>query len=499
MPDLNDPRLVVGVVGAGAMGAGIAQVTAAAGLTVLLYDQREGAARDAQASILARLDKRVAAGKMDAGARDAVAARLKPLAALDDLAPCGLVVEAIIEDLEIKRGLFRALCEIVANEAVLCSNTSSLPIGAICAGMPGADRIAGLHFFNPVPVMKLVEVIPGPDTRPDVVLALRGFAALVGRQPVEARDTPGFLVNYGGRAFTTEALAILQENVASVAQIDAVMRDCWGFRMGPFELMDLTGMDVNFPVTEFIHGASFSDPRLRTTFLHRYMLLTGQLGRKSGRGFYDYREGGGRASPDAPPDAAPARALVLPEGGAALRDLIAAQPVEVLERDDGRAPILAALWGEDCAAYCARTGTDHRRFVGLDLAGDVSRRVTLMTAPGAEQTVLDSVAALLAQSRAVTTIKDSPGFIGQRIAAMVGNLGCEMAQIGLAVPQDIDVAMRLGLNYPKGPLELVDSIGPEVVLRILTTIQGLTGDDRYRPSQWLRRRAALGLSALQPA
>lgn len=499
MPDLNDPLLVVGIIGAGAMGSGIAQVTAAAGRKVLLHDQRDGAAEEARNSILERLDKRVAEGKMPAAERDAVAERLCPAGSLDELAPCGLVIEAIVEDLEVKRRLFAALAGIVDGDAVLASNTSSLPIGAIAAGMPGPDRIAGLHFFNPVPVMKLVEVIPGPDTRRDIVEALQDFARLVGRQPVEARDTPGFLANYGGRAYTTEGLAILHENVATVAQIDAVMRDCWGFRMGPFELMDLTGMDVNFPVTEFVHASSFSDPRLRTTFLHRYMVETGQLGRKTGRGFYDYREGAERASPDAAPEVAPATAVVVLDRDAALTDLLSAHAVEVLGKDDGSAPLLTALWGEDCAAYCARTGGDHRRLVALDLAGDISRRITLMTAPGADPAIRDGVVALLAQGRAVTAIKDSPGFIGQRICAMVANLGCEMAQIGLAAPTDIDLAMRLGLNYPLGPLELADSIGTERVFHILGSLQSLTGDDRYRPSQWLRRRATLGLSVHQDA
>lgn len=497
MTELTNPELVVGIVGAGAMGSGIAQVTAASGRMVLIHDQREGAARTACDTILARLDARVAAGKMDAGARDAIARRLRPVAGIEDFADCGLVIEAIVEDLSAKRDLFRRLADIVRPDAVLASNTSSLPIGAIAAGLAGSERVAGLHFFNPVPVMKLVEVIAGPDTRPDIADGLIAFARALGREPVLARDTPGFLVNYGGRAYPTEALAILQENVADPVQIDAVMRDCWGFRMGPFELMDLTGLDVNFPVSEFVHRASFFDPRLRTTFLHRYMVETGQLGRKSGRGFHDYRKGAQPRSPDFVAQSAPAGSIVALGADAALDHLLKSLDVTVLAHDDGKSPLIAALWGEDCAEFCARTGTDHRRLVAFDPAGDTSGRVTLMTAPGADPAIRDAVAALFATARAVTVIGDSPGFIGQRIAAMVANLGCDMAQTGLAAPDDIDLAMRLGLNYPKGPLELTDAIGPARVHQILVQLQALTGDDRYRPSPWLRRRSRLGLSARQ--
>ncbi|WP_209427680.1 3-hydroxyacyl-CoA dehydrogenase [Pararhodobacter sp. SW119] len=500
MTNLTDPELLVGVVGAGAMGAGIAQVTAVAGRKVFIYDQRDGAAEAARKAVLARLDKRVVAGKMSGADREACARRLQPIERLEDFGSCGLVIEAIVEDLEAKRGLFRALADIVRPEAVLASNTSSLPIGAIAVGLAQPDRFAGLHFFNPVPVMKLVEVIAGPDTRRDVVDGLIAFGRLLGRNPVEARDTPGFLVNYGGRAYATEALAILNENVASPSQVDAVMRDCWGFRMGPFELMDFTGIDVNYPVTEFVHRANYGDPRLRTTFQHRYMTETGQLGRKTGRGFYSYPESAVHPTPDATLVDAPTGRVAVVDPDGALTDLLTATGAQVISAENEEAvPLLVALWGEDCAAFCARTGTDHRRLVAVDLSGDISQRVTLMTAPGGDPVMRDSVAALLGQARAVTVIQDSPGFIGQRIATMIANLGCEMAQLGLAAPADIDLAMRLGLNYPKGPLELADSLGPDRVYAILSEMQRLTGDDRYRPSAWLRRRASLGLSALQIA
>lgn len=495
MTNLTRDDIIIGVVGAGAMGSGIAQIAAASGRTVLVFDQREGAAENARDKILQRLEERVAAGKASREDVETVARNFQPAAEFSALSGCGLVVEAIVEDLGAKRSLFEQLTGIVAADCVLASNTSSLPIGAIAAGLKQPERFAGLHFFNPVPVMKLVEVIRTPDTDDAVVAGLMHLARAMGRTPVEVRDTPGFLVNFGGRAYTTEGLALVHENVATPAQIDAVMRDCCGFRMGPFELMDLTGMDVNYPVTAFVHQSHFSDPRLRSTPLHRYLLDVGQLGRKSGRGFFDYRAGASMPSADAKGAGRAPEAVWLVEPDAALAALLGEVGVAVLEADDGRSPILAAPLGEDCSALAARTGADYRRLVALDLSVDVSKRITLMRAPGADAEMFESVIALFAASRAVTAIADSPGFIAQRICAMVANLGCEMAQIGLASPDDIDTAMRLGLNYPKGPLELADAMGPDRLYAVMSQIQRLSGDDRYRPSQWLRRRAQLGLSA----
>ncbi|MFN0263196.1 3-hydroxyacyl-CoA dehydrogenase [Tepidamorphus sp. 3E244] len=497
MRDMNAPDLTIGVIGAGAMGTGIAQVAATGGITVRMFDTRDGAAAASCESIAKRLAKRAGEGKMPQEEADAASARLQPAATLQDMADCAVVVEAIVEDLDIKQALFADLESIVAEDAILASNTSSLPIGAIAATLDKQDRIAGLHFFNPVPVMKLVEVIRGPQTTDAVMDALVALGKRLGRTPVVVKDAPGFLVNFGGRAYTTEALAILHENVATPAQIDAVMRDGFGFRMGPFELMDLTGMDVNFPVTRFVHESSFGDPRLRSTPLHRYMVETGQLGRKSGQGFFAYGEGAQVPSADTTSDAAPAAAVFVHGDAPELGALATECGANLLDADDGKAPILAAPVGEDSTAYAARNGIDHRRLVCIDMVPDTSRRVTLMTAPGADEGVRASVVSLLATQRAVTAIADSPGFIGQRISAMVANLGCEMAQIGLASPSDIDLAMRLGLNYPKGPLELADALGADVVHTILTQAQALSGDDRYRPSQWLRRRATLGLPAQQ--
>ncbi len=495
MNNMTDENFSIGVVGAGAMGAGIAQVAVQNGISTIIYDAGDGAAVAAKAAIAKRLSRLVEKGKLSDSDRQAADSRLCVASNLEELQPCAIVVEAIIEDLEAKVSVFRALEDIVASDTILATNTSSLPIGAIAARLEHKSRVAGMHFFNPVPLMRLVEVIPGPDTTSTVTSQLVALAEKMGRTPVKVTDTPGFLVNFGGRAYPTEALAILEEQVALPEEIDAVMRDCFGFRMGPFELMDLTGIDVNYPVSEFVHRAMFADPRLRSTARHKYMLDTGQLGRKTGRGFFDHGEGAQAPSPDTVSDAVPVDAVFIPEGHTAARELMQECGATILDVDEGSAPILVTLIGEDCSAFAARTGADATRLVALDPLGDISTRVTLMTAPGADTEVLERLIARIAPRRVVTAIDDSPGFVGQRIAAMVCNLGCEMAQMGLASPEGIDTAMRLGLNYPLGPLEMTDRFGARTVHDVLTGLQFLTGDDRYRPSQWLRRRAQLGLSA----
>lgn len=491
----KEPSISLGVVGAGAMGAGIAQAAAASGIEVHLFDAREQAAKQACDAIGARLDKRVEQGKLAADEAGLTKQRVHPEGDLAGLKDCDVVIEAIVEDLGAKTSLFEQLEDLLRPEAILASNTSSIPIGALAAGRRHRGRFAGMHFFNPVPVMKLVEVIAGPDTGAAVLDQLAGLARRMGKTPVHVRDTPGFLVNFGGRAYPTEALAIVQENVATPAQVDAVMRDCHGFRMGPFELMDLTGMDVNFPVTRFVHECYFYDPRLRSTPLHRYMVETGRLGRKTGRGFFQHGEGAPDTVDEPGFDATAAAAVFVHGESSLLRELASECGAQLLDSDDGRSPILVAPLGEDCTAYVCREGLDHRRAVAVDTLGDTRGRVTIMAAPGADGQLVRSVGALFSGRRNVTLIGDSPGFIGQRMAAMVANLGCEMAQGGVASVEDIDCAMRLGLNYPLGPLEMADALGVKTIYLVLQQLQALTGDDRYRPSQWLRRRAQLGLSA----
>ena len=492
---------IIGMVGAGAMGRGIAQVTAQGGMAVRLYDAAPGFATKARAMIGSQLDGLVAKGRLAAEAVAETMARISVAETLADMAGCTLVVEAVVEDLAVKRQVFQELEKAVGDDCILASNTSSLRIASIATACAKPGRVAGLHFFNPVPLMKLVEVIRAPHTEQWVVDRLVAAGKAMTRVPVVCGDNPGFIVNLGGRAYTAEALRIVTEGVATYAQVDAIMRDQCGFRMGPFELMDLTGVDVNFPATMVIYEGFFHDRRLATQPLHQALREAGRLGRKTRQGFYAYDEAGKQAGRDDGVDlvtAVPAAArVILPAADEKLAQLLVAAGAEVHAADDGSSPIAVTLSGEDCTGFAARTGVDAKRLVAIDLSGDTARRLTVMTAPGADLAVRDALAARLALAGAkITAVKDSPGFVAQRIRAMVANLGCEMAQIGIAAPADIDLAMTLGLNYPQGPLAMADMIGPRILFDTLAAIQAITGDDRYRPSLWLRRRALLGLSAL---
>ena len=488
----------IGVVGAGAMGQGIAQVAATGGMTTLIVDAKPGAAASATETILGRIDRMKEKGRLDDAAAEAAKGRLRAVDAIAELADCDLVVEAVIEDLGVKRDVFAAIEAVVGPDCLIASNTSSLSIASLARACHKPERVAGLHFFNPVPLMKLVEVVRGPETSAATIEALRGLGEGMGRVPVVVRDAPGFLVNMGGRAFSTEGARLAHEGVATPAQIDAVMRDCCGYRMGPFELMDLTGMDVNVPVSRIVYEGYLHDPRLKTSPNHVGLLDAGRLGRKSGAGWFDHGDNAAAPDADHAGGARPANRVRLAEPDPRLESFCREIGVSI-DDDDGAAPILGAPVGEDATAFALRTGADFRRLVALDLLCDTRGRVTLMTAPGADPAILDAVAAtLIAAGRKVTAIKDSPGFVAQRMQAMIANLGCYMAEIGLASPEDIDTAMKLGLNYPRGPLELAENMGAETLLTIMRRLQALTGEDRYRPTGWLRRRAGLGLPIHTP-
>jgi 3-hydroxybutyryl-CoA dehydrogenase len=498
-------EVVVGVLGAGVMGRGIAQVAMQGGMRTLLHDSAPGAAEKAREFIAAMLARAAERGRMPAEEAEAATARLEIVPELAGFAAADVVIEAIVENLEAKQKLFEALEAAVGEEVLLASNTSSFRIASIAARCRLKARIGGMHFFNPVPLMKLVEVVRAPDTAEATVAALTHLGRHMTRIPVVVRDGPGFLVNLGGRAYTTEGLRLAHEGIATPAEVDAIMRDACGFRMGPFELMDLTGIDVNFPASMAIYDGYFQDRRIVTYPLHESLHASGRFGRKTGAGHYAYDADGNKQAPsaDAAPEAAAASRVFLAEAddgeGPALEALLRRAGAEVLPVDDGTAPIVAAPVGEDCTAFAARLGLDHRRLVGIDLTGDVARRLTVMTAPGASAAARDGVVARLRETgAAVTAINDSPGFVAQRMLATIGNLGCEIAQIGVATPDDIETAMTLGLNYPQGPLGIVESLGAAKTMRILTELQALTGEERYRPSAWLRRRAALGLDIKTP-
>lgn len=490
----------IGVVGAGVMGRGIAQLFAQSGHDVTCFDVDPGAVRSAIATVAELLSRGIAKGRLTQAAADATLARLHIAEALESLAECDLIIEAVAERLDIKQALFRALEGVVADPAaILASNTSSLTIAEIAAACEHPGRVVGLHFFSPVPLMRLVEVIPGVRTDPAVVDRLRALVAETGHQAVVAADQPGFLVNHAGRGLDTEGLRLLEEQVTSPAEVDAVLREAGGFRMGPFELLDLTGLDVSGKVMTSIYEQFLQDPRYRPSALVPPRVAAGLFGRKSGEGWYRY---GADAPPAAKCAAPPVTAKPVwidpaADGAEWLRSLCVGAGATLCAEPTDAGLLLVQPWGSDASTFVAAAGLDATRCVAVDPLGPPHRRRTAMLTIATTAAARDAAHALLASDGTpVTVINDSPGFILQRVLAMVVNIAAHIAQCRIATVADIEAAVQLGLNYPFGPLAWGDRIGGARVLAILRGLHAATGDPRYRPSPWIVRRVALGIPLL---
>jgi 3-hydroxybutyryl-CoA dehydrogenase len=516
--DIHSAGLCIGIVGTGAMGRGIAQIAAQASIRVLMFDALHGAAANARETVIGTLAKLAEKGKISAEGLAAASAKLEVVTRLEDLASASVIIEAIVENLDVKKALFQQLEDIIGADCILATNTSSLSVTSIAATCKRPERVGGFHFFNPVPLMKIVEVVDGLLTAPWVSDALLALGQRMGHTAVRAKDTPGFIVNHAGRGFVTEALRILGEGVADFRDVDRIMREAAGFRMGPFELLDLTGLDVSHPVMESIYNQYYQEPRYRPSPIAAQRLAGGMLGRKTGRGFYDYGKDAATPSEAVAPTTLPLSVWVSqthPEWADVLREIAAAAgiPVETDYLPGDNALCIVTPLGGDTTTSCVEQGLDPRRTVAIDClfgiqtgalrTGDSASgdgkgpRRTLMTTPLTTPAMRDAAHAMFAaDGSSVSVIRDSTGFVAQRILACIVNIGCDIAQQRVARAADIDRAVTLGLGYPKGPLAFGDALGARNILHVLETMLDCSGDPRYRPSPWLRRRALLGVSLL---
>lgn len=487
------------------MGRGIAQIAAQAGSTVKLMDAQAGAAEKAREAICAQWDKLVEKGRLEAAVAKGHKDRLLLAGTLADLAGCDLVIEAIVERLDVKRALFAELEALVPASAVLASNTSSLSVTAIAAALKHPERLAGFHFFNPVPLMKVVEVIAGLKTSPAVCEGLSQYARQMGHTPVQAQDTPGFIVNHAGRGFGTEALRIVSEGIADFATIDRILRDQAGFKLGPFELMDLTALDVSHPVMESIYHQYYEEARYRPSVITAQRLAGGMLGRKTGEGFYRYADGVMQVPPEPPvPEVAELPPVWVSPRASRRSELLQllknlGAKIETGASASPQALMLVAPLGFDITTVAVVERLDPARTIGIDMLIDdaATKRRVLATNPATRSDMRDAAHALFARDgKAVSVIRDSGGFVTQRVVAAIVNIASDICQQGICSPKDLETAVTLGLGYPMGPLAMGDRYGPTNVLEVLFNMQTVYGDQRYRPSPWLRRRGAIGLSLL---
>lgn len=402
----------IAVLGAGTMGSGIAQLAAQSGNEVLMYDIQDAFVERGMNTIRSALKSRVDRGKMEQAEMDTILSRLSTTTDRDSAAHYDLVIEAAPEDMALKREIFSSLSAKAGPNTILATNTSSLSITSIAASARNPERVVGMHFFNPAPVMPLIEVIAAPQTDAGVVETVRAIAQSLGKTPVRSADTPGFIVNRVARPFYLESFKVLGDGAASITQIDEAMRLA-GFRMGPFELMDLIGIDVNFAVTKSVNDAFFGEPRFRPHPIQQRMVEGNTLGRKTGKGFYSYSNG------DKP-------------------EPLAQPPVNMPDK----------------------------------------RAVTFIP---------EHLTLAFLNNASIRLPEDDTrsGEIITRVLAMIMNEAAYAVGEGVASVRDVDIAMRLGTNYPKGPLKWADEIGLDLVHSILKSLMSSLADPRYKPAPLL--------------
>jgi 3-hydroxybutyryl-CoA dehydrogenase len=509
----SPPVGTLGVVGAGTMGAGIAQLGAAAGMRTLLHDPVPEALERGLADARSGLAKWAEKGRVG----EEAAELLEPVSALDDLAPCDLVIEAAPERTDLKRDLFGALSMVCGEDVMLATNTSSVPVTSLAGAAARPENVVGMHFFNPPPLMPLLEVIRAEQSSDDVVARATEVGRAMGKEVIVVADGPGFLVNRCGRPFSAEGLRLLQERVATHEQIDRICRLGGGFRMGPFELMDLVGIDVGFEVARSFTELSFGEPRWRPSPIQARMVAAGRLGRKSGRGYYEYGEGARPVQdpePPAPGGGEGTAVSLLGEGrlADALRERARSAGFELREGgpselvvDAGVRPHPAPPGGAPMLVLCVASSLVARGeqgAVGFHLlpplasesgAGDGARLVELTRLPTTQPFAAEAAEEFFSKLGLLTEwVEDAPGLVLGRIVCQLVNEAAFAIGEGVGSADDVDAGLTLGLSHPRGPLAWSEAIGLDHVLSVLDALWEERREERYRAAPLLRRAAALG-------
>jgi 3-hydroxybutyryl-CoA dehydrogenase len=501
-PDRVGGAGCLGVVGAGTMGAGIAQLGCAAGMRTLLHDPLPEALEAGDRRVRDGLERWVAKGRADASAAEL----LETAAELDGLAGCDLVIEAAPERPDLKRELFERLSEVCGPDAVLATNTSSIPVTSLAGAAAHPENVVGMHFFNPPPLMQLLEVIRAEQTSDRALAVAREAGEAMGKRVILATDGPGFLVNRCGRPFAGEALRLLGERLASHEQIDRICRMGGGFRMGPFELMDLVGIDVGFEVAKSFNELSFGEPRWRPSPIQARMVAAGRLGRKTGRGYYEYAADGSYRPEDPEPPApgggdgtlvsilgagpladglrerARAAGYELREGGPA--ELVVDAGVVPAEQVPGGAPLLALCAASSLAAR-GESGA-----VGFHLLPpfDLSRLVELTRTPSTQSFAAEAAQEFFARlGFHAEWVDDAPGLVLGRIVCQLVNEAWFAVGEGVGSEEDVDAGLVLGLAHPRGAIEWGRAIGLDHVSAVLDGLWSERREERYRTAPLVRR------------
>lgn len=500
------------------MGAGIAQLAAQAGMNTRLHDPIPAALERGVGYIESGVERMQSRGRITAGQAAEIRAHVVPASDLSELSDCEFVIEAAPERLDIKLDIFRALEEVVGAGCVLATNTSSLSISELAAALSNPGRLVGLHFFNPAPVMKLVEVVAGDASTPEAIATARAVGEAMGKHVIAAADVPGFIVNRCNRPYSLEALRLLQSRVATVEQIDSIMRLAGGFRMGPFELMDLIGLDTNHAVAEQLYRQSFGEPRYQPSPIQARMIASGHLGRKAGSGWYEYGDDAParRADPEPPEPgggggqvvrvlgefavAADLRARLLGAGFGVEVDPSGSEPWLTLDcapasRADHSGPRAVLVAGTSLH----RVDPTAAGFHVLPPLDDV-RLVEITATSRTDPTALERLSALItALGWHPERVRDAPGLVSGRIICQLINEAAFLIQEGNGSPGDVDAGMELGVNHPRGPVSWSEAIGLDHVVAILDGLHDELGEERYRVAPILRAGGAVGAIGLEGA